>query len=205
MPIRIIFRRTEQIAATRQYERFGMVRPSGFEPPTFCSGGKIHSANPFVFGKFMSVQRTNLGAFGAIWVGIWVGTRYRLQVNPLPDDMGDLAWAPSLGSGRNPCPRINLSVPRGSVSPTVGPSPQHQRAEPSMVVSSTSMTSSCAWMRTPLTTPCKGCSTLGCSIHLRPQAGHRFERGPVVGLEAQGFFVFPHRLPPPGLSLVNAA
>src|SRR5438128_2229159 len=52
----------------------------------------MHSANPFVFGKFMSVQRTDLGAFGAIWVGIWVGTLVSLQVNPLPDDMGDLAW-----------------------------------------------------------------------------------------------------------------
>jgi hypothetical protein len=52
----------------------------------------MHSANPFVFGKFMLVQRTDLGAFGAIWVGIWVGTLVSLQVNPLPDDMGDLAW-----------------------------------------------------------------------------------------------------------------
>jgi hypothetical protein len=41
----------------------------------------MHSANPFVFGKFMSVQRTHLGVFGAIWVGIWVGTLVSLQVS----------------------------------------------------------------------------------------------------------------------------
>jgi len=46
---------------------------------------------------------------------------------------------------------------------------------------------------------------LGRSIHLRPQTGHTFERGLVVGLVVQGPFVFPHRISPQAFALVNAA
>ena len=68
----------------------------------------MHSANPFVFGKFMSVQRTDLGAFGAIWVGIWVGTLVSLQVNPLPDDMGELGMGSAVRKRKK-------SLPPGSI------------------------------------------------------------------------------------------
>src|SRR6266851_8675788 len=80
----------------------------------------------------------------------------------------------------------------------VSPTPARRTVD-----ASTSMTLSCAWVLTPLTTPCKSCSTLGWSIHLRLQAGHAFERGLVVGLVVQGPFVFLHRLPPQAFALVN--
>jgi hypothetical protein len=47
--------------------------------------------------------------------------------------------------------------------------------------------------------------TLLGSVHLRPQARQCYQRGPVVGLEAQSFLVFPHRFPPPAFALVNTA
>ncbi len=46
---------------------------------------------------------------------------------------------------------------------------------------------------------------IGCLVHLRPQARHRYQRGPVVGHKAQSFLVFPHRFPPTAFALINAA
>ena len=50
-----------------------LVRPSGFEPPTFCSGGKPKMAFPLGFNIPASARNTDFGLFAAIWVGIWVG------------------------------------------------------------------------------------------------------------------------------------
>src|ERR1039458_602197 len=52
-----------------------MVRPSGFEPPTFCSGGSGRAFHPFVFIGFISARTVDFGAFGVNWVGIWVGKK----------------------------------------------------------------------------------------------------------------------------------
>src|SRR5580698_2412958 len=68
-----------------------MVRPSGFEPPTFCSGGKVAPSILLISRSVTSAATDQRGAFGAYRGGFCGGRVWTLEKS-LPEVGNVLCW-----------------------------------------------------------------------------------------------------------------